>query len=73
MATRKGLVMSHTTSGTRVKRQPTNVSEPHVEIKSQASGESPKEASPFPWVSIGHVTEKLIEGLERRRILARDE
>ena len=73
MATRKGLVMSHTTSGTRVKRQPTNVSEPRREIQSQAVGDSPKEALPFPWVSIGHVTEKLIEGLERRRILARDE
>ena len=71
MATRKGLVMSHTTSGTRVKRQPTNVSEPRREIQSQAVGDSPKEALPFPWVSIGHVTEKLIEGLERRGLFAR--
>ena len=73
MATQKGFVMSHTTSGTRVKQAPTSAPETHREIQSQAVGDSPREALPFPWVSIGHVTEKLIEGLERRRILARDE
>ena len=73
MATRKGFVMSHTTSGTRVKRVPTSAPETHREIQSQAVGDSPREALPFPWVSIGHVTEKLIEGLARRSLLARDE
>lgn len=65
--------MSHTTSGPRVKRVPTSAPEATPEIHSQAAGESPREALPYPWLSLGHVTEKLIEGLERRRFLARGE